>query len=151
MEHAFIESQWRSFAKLVTWRIFITISNTVNTFLLTGSWVLGFQVAAMALILGTVIFYVHDRLWDMIPWGKKDKIETQLRIIVRNVTYRIAVSCMHIFNGYYASGDIWVGVKLAAMSAVSNSIIYFLHEEGWNFIPWGRKKPVDIETDVVYK
>jgi len=61
----------RSLAKVITWRILVTITNTVGGFLASGSWIVGLGVASFALVVNSILYFFHERTWNVADWGKK--------------------------------------------------------------------------------
>jgi uncharacterized membrane protein len=69
----FIEWHKRSIAKIVSWRFVITAANFGYTFAVTGDWRAGLAVAGIAAIFNSIIYYLHERAWNVISWGKEVK------------------------------------------------------------------------------
>lgn len=65
------DTQTRSIVKSITYRILIVISVFVITFVTTGRWDLAAGITGITAISGTIIYYVHERVWSLIHWGKK--------------------------------------------------------------------------------
>ena len=63
----------RSLAKVITWRILVTITNTVGGFLASGSWMVGLGVASFALVVNSILYFFHERAWNVADWGKRVK------------------------------------------------------------------------------
>ena len=61
----------RSLVKVITWRVLVTITNTVGGFLASGSWMVGLGVASFALVVNSVLYFFHERAWNASDWGKK--------------------------------------------------------------------------------
>ena len=61
----------RSLAKVITWRVLVTITNTVGGFLASGSWMVGIGVASFALVVNSILYFFHERAWNAADWGKK--------------------------------------------------------------------------------
>ena len=66
-----LEKAVRSLGKVVTWRVLVTITNTVGGFLASGSWMVGLGVASFALVINSILYYFHERAWNRIDWGKR--------------------------------------------------------------------------------
>ena len=66
----FKETQWRTIAKIITWRILLTIVNFTYTYIATGNWKAGLAVAGMAAVFNTFIYWSHERIWNRVSWGK---------------------------------------------------------------------------------
>lgn len=73
-----MESHFRSIMKAVTWRA----GGTVVTFLVAWMMTRRFELAAQIGILDTTIklaaFYIHERLWMKISFGKLKPPEYQI-------------------------------------------------------------------------
>lgn len=54
----------RAIAKAVTWQIAGLFCSTGVGFMLTGSLVAGGQFAVASAAVGTVMFVLHERIWD---------------------------------------------------------------------------------------
>lgn len=67
----FFEHHKRSLAKTVTYRILIVISTFIVTFLITGRLDLTLGITVVANIINTLLYYIHERAWNNIHWGKK--------------------------------------------------------------------------------
>ena len=65
-----VERAFRSLGKVVTWRIAVTITNPVGGFLARGSWMVGLGVAGFALVVNSILYFFHERIWNRINWGK---------------------------------------------------------------------------------
>jgi uncharacterized membrane protein len=66
----FIERFNRTVLKVISWRVVITASNVLVTFIVTGNWKAGFAVAGIMTVINTVIYTLHERAWNRIQWGK---------------------------------------------------------------------------------
>lgn len=61
----------RSLAKVITWRVLVTITNTVGGFLASGSWVVGLGVAGFALVVNSILYFFHERAWNRTDWDRQ--------------------------------------------------------------------------------
>lgn len=68
---AFVERTQRSIVKTITYRGLILISNFTITYILTGSLSLATGVASASFFVNTIIYYLHERVWNIVTWGKK--------------------------------------------------------------------------------
>lgn len=66
-----LDQNRRSVAKAISWRV----TGTIDTFLL--SWLISGEVKLAGAIAGTEVltkvflFYLHERLWNRVKWGKQ--------------------------------------------------------------------------------
>jgi uncharacterized membrane protein len=70
----FVDGQPRTISKSVTWRLLITFNNFMIPYLTTGSWQSAVQFLALATLFNIIIYYGHERIWNLFAWGKKEVI-----------------------------------------------------------------------------
>lgn len=67
----FVEGIFRSIGKSLTWRILITMSNILIPYFTTGSFGQALAFLGLATIINVAIYYLHERAWNKITYGKK--------------------------------------------------------------------------------
>jgi len=73
----FYETHTRTIAKICTWRVLLTGVNFTYTYVVTGDWRAGLAVAGLAAIFNSFIYWGHERVWNSIVWGKREKDDIQ--------------------------------------------------------------------------
>ena len=64
--------EWsRTIYKAVTWRICITTNNFLVPYMLTGSFEKAMMFLSISSIINTVIYIVHERIWNRVRWGRE--------------------------------------------------------------------------------
>jgi uncharacterized membrane protein len=66
-----METYARSIAKTVSWRIVATLTTMLLVFIFTGNLAVTGGVGATELVAKTVIYYVHERVWNLTSFGRK--------------------------------------------------------------------------------
>jgi uncharacterized membrane protein len=66
----FYEKVMRSLGKVVSWRILVTITNFIGGWLASGFWKVGIGVVGFALIVNSILYFFHERIWNKINKGK---------------------------------------------------------------------------------
>jgi uncharacterized membrane protein len=70
---------------------------------------------------------------------KKSKhTETHLRTLVKTITYRIIIIVSIFTITYFTTGEISDALAITSITAVTGTILYYLHERIWNNIHWGK-------------
>jgi uncharacterized membrane protein len=64
------EAHTRSIAKAISWRITGSIDTFVLSLLITGSFKLAGSIASVEVITKITLYYVHERAWACVPWGR---------------------------------------------------------------------------------
>jgi uncharacterized membrane protein len=67
-----MESKRRSFTKSLTWRVFALLITIFISFAILRSWETSLIIAVASNFLKTVFYYIHERLWARISWGRKE-------------------------------------------------------------------------------
>jgi len=70
-----IESHFRSIVKATSYRLIGRIVTFVVAWILTGKFELAAQIGLLDTVLKIGAFYGHERLWNKIPLGRKQKPE----------------------------------------------------------------------------
>jgi len=65
------EAHHRSLAKAVSWRATGSIDTFIISFFITGKFALAGSIAATELITKIALYYGHERVWALIPWGRR--------------------------------------------------------------------------------
>ena len=65
------DSSTRSLAKAVSWRLTGTIDTFIISYLITGQALIASGIAFTEIMTKVFLFWVHERVWNRIGWGKK--------------------------------------------------------------------------------
>jgi adenylylsulfate kinase len=68
----------RSVGKAVSWRILGTLATSIIVFIFTHRWGLSLFVGAMEFVSKIGLFWVHERVWDRLAYGR---VETKPSVI----------------------------------------------------------------------
>jgi uncharacterized membrane protein len=69
------EAHSRSLIKAVSWRIVGSIDTFVISFFVTGHWKAAASIASVESVTKIILFYLHERAWHVIPWGRGKLVE----------------------------------------------------------------------------
>jgi len=67
------EAHSRSLVKAVSWRITGSIDTFVISFIITGHAMLAGSIAGTELLTKILLYYFHERIWAIIPWGHRGR------------------------------------------------------------------------------
>lgn len=140
---SFTEKHPRTIAKVVTWRVLITVSHMVNALIVTGSLLMGVKIAGLALVINSALFWIHDRLWNIFQWNRKENeklnfSEGQPRSISKILTWRVLITASNFFIPFVITGSWGSAAIFAGMATVVNMVLYWSHERLWNWVKWGK-------------
>lgn len=64
------ENLKRSIVKTISWRVVGTLDTVAISYLITGTLALAFSIGAVELVTKMVLYFLHERAWNTIKWGK---------------------------------------------------------------------------------
>ena len=83
------ESPIRSIIKTISWRIIATGTTIIIAYLFTGDTETALQIGSAEVIIKLVIYYIHERAWTNVKWGKyREKNKIIRAIKLRNIKRR---------------------------------------------------------------
>ena len=65
-----VDSHRRSVVKAISWRIVATLTTMSVVFVLTRKIVLMLEVGLLDIVAKLAFYYLHERVWGKIRWGK---------------------------------------------------------------------------------
>ncbi len=73
-----METHIRSIAKAITWRLGATIITFVVAWILTRKFELAAQIGVLDTAIKLGAFYMHERMWNRLSFGKGQPPEYQI-------------------------------------------------------------------------
>lgn len=65
------DSHLRSVVKALSWRILGTLDTVLISWFITGKIALALSIGGIELITKMVLYFFHERFWNIIKWGKQ--------------------------------------------------------------------------------
>jgi len=135
------ETQLRTVSKLVIYKI---ISMLVSYFLALSfgaNTAQALTMSVVALTIGSLHYYLYDRLWLFISWRRDEGNDSTLRSVVKTIVYRITVIIVMMITARMVFMDSnWEAFLMAAIKFCTHAITYFTLERVYNRISWGKIK-----------
>jgi len=69
------ERKSRSLVKAISWRVVALVVLGTVSYIVTGTWEETTLITAIYSVLQIFIYFLHERGWDLIKWGKPDAID----------------------------------------------------------------------------
>lgn len=69
-----MDSKFRSLIKTISWRLTGTLATFIISYAILRDISVSGSIAIIQLTANSIIFYFHERLWNVISWGK-DKLD----------------------------------------------------------------------------
>lgn len=136
------EKQTRTLAKLIAYRVFSFVTSILLTLAFGGTHIQAAMMAFSGLAIGSVHYYLYERLWLLIKWQRDTNgVDSRRRSITKAVIYRITVLfvMMAMARVIFISDNV-TAFLLALTKFTLNAIAYFILERMFNKFEWGKIK-----------
>jgi len=61
----------RSLVKTISWRITGSGATLGISYLISGNFVIASSIASIQLVSNTILYFIHERIWNKITWGQQ--------------------------------------------------------------------------------
>ena len=68
-----MERKVRSLVKALTWRLVASATTGIVVFLFTSDPPLSFWAMTVDFIIKLILYYIHERVWNRVRWGRMDR------------------------------------------------------------------------------
>ncbi len=65
-----MENRIRSILKTLSWRILASLDTFLIAWIISGSISVGGWIAGVEIVTKLFLYYLHERMWNKIKWGK---------------------------------------------------------------------------------
>ena len=133
-----METQARSLAKTVSWRVIATAMTFVVSYFWLQDVASSLALAIVANLLKTLAYYAHERGWNSCSWGRYAYSEGRLRSVVKSMSWRAVAAIITLGASYFWLPDLKDALLFVAAAMTVKALIYYFHERFWNGVQWGR-------------
>lgn len=60
----------RSLVKTITWRLTGSGATFGIGYLISGNFIVAGSIASVQLVINTLLYFIHERVWTRIKWGR---------------------------------------------------------------------------------
>jgi uncharacterized membrane protein len=68
---ALSDTSRRSLVKTITWRVTGSGATFLISYAIAGNFAIAGTIAVVQLVSNTVLYFVHERVWNCIKWGRR--------------------------------------------------------------------------------
>ena len=86
------EKPYRSVAKTISWRTVGTLDTMIVSYFVTGSLVMAASIGSIEVITKMILYYFHERAWNVVRWGKMKVYVRHYNMLRRRVIRRIFIA-----------------------------------------------------------
>lgn len=141
------ESHTRTLTKTVVYRILSVIAIILLSLAFGASDAVAGVLGLGSVVLGTVAYYIHDRVWLKFSWLTDHNSESRWRSLIKSVTYRlIAMGLAFTMAKLFLTNSNSAAAAFTIAQMAINFVLFFIVERVFNLIAWGR---VNDELDEI--
>ena len=151
------DSHLKSVLKGFSWRLVGTIDTIVIAFFWTGDYSKALKIGAIEVFTKIALYYLHERIWLKIKWGKDNK-DAHGKSVAKGFVWRVVAAIDTFGISYFIlneSVDVFqLAAKITSTELVTKVPLYYLHERLWMRINIGNSKNepevsiAEVELDV---
>lgn len=134
------ETHSRTLLKTIAYRVLCTIAIYLIAVALGAESAASGTLALTIVVLGTVLYYAHDRVWNLIDWHK-DSVgqESARRSIVKTIAYRLLTVVIAVILARLIITDSnQMAISFAVSQFIVNMLLYYAVERAFNKLHMGR-------------
>ena len=131
------EAHLRSFAKAVSWRFIGSMDTFILSFLVTGNAVWAVSIASAEAVTKITLYYLHERAWRLVPWGRNDPAH-HARAVTKGASWRAIATLDTFLLSWLVTGHIGKAGTIASFETVTKIALFYIHEQAWARVSWGR-------------
>ena len=128
----------RSLVKGISWRILATTDTFIIAFIFFGSLHIALPIAATEIFTKILLYYLHERQWNLMSWGRSVNAPTHLRSTVKGISWRLIGSLDTVFISFIYTGNPAGSFKVGTSEVFTKVALFYIHERIWSLITWGR-------------
>lgn len=132
------DSKIRSLIKGISWRCIGTIDTFIVALFYFGDIKLAVPIAGTEVLTKVVLYYLHERGWNFIKWGRKENEPSHFRSVTKGISWRFFGTLDTIFISFIISGNPLASIKIGFTEVLTKIIFFYFHERLWAKIKWGR-------------
>ena len=65
-------------------------------------------------------------------------IEKVNRTLIKVISWRVVITASNFLLTFFLTGSWQTGLAFVGLATIVNTLVYALHERGWNYIQWGK-------------
>ena len=136
------ETRKRTIVKAIVYRILSVVAIVILSLLFGASTQSAGLMGLVVVVVGTTIYYIHDRLWLLTGWARDfTGVDNIKRSIIKTIVYRILVMIAGFITVKIVLGSTNSdAVAFTIAQAIINLMFFYILERIFNLISWGKIK-----------
>jgi uncharacterized membrane protein len=133
-----MDSNLRTVVKTFSYRTAVAISIFLAALAMNYSAGFGLTFVIMSYTVGFLSFFVQERIWNLVRWGRRGLRDTKIRSVVKTITWRVWSFFVLFVLGLILGLKSTDAVEWSIVTNVLFLVVHYVHERVWNLIQWGK-------------
>jgi uncharacterized membrane protein len=133
-----VDSNFRTVVKTFSYRTAVAISIFLAALAMNYSAGFGLTFVVMSYTVGFLSFFVQERIWNLVHWGREGMHDTKIRSVVKTITWRVWSFFVLFVLGLILGLKSTDAVEWSIVTNVLFLVVHYVHERVWNLIQWGK-------------
>jgi len=134
-----LDSHIRTIAKTFSYRTAVAVSIFLAALAMNYSAGFGLAFVVLSYTVGFASFWIQERIWNRIHWGKRDGSDLRRRSVAKTVTWRIWSFFVLTVVGALMGLSAESAVEWAIVTNILFIVVHYMHERVWNLVSWGKQ------------
>lgn len=131
-----MESNLRTIVKTLSYRTAVAISIFIASIVMSYGAGFGLKFVILVYTLGSLTFYIQERLWLKVKWGMEGTHELHKRTVAKTITWRIWSLIVLFVFGMVMGLQSSDAVEWTIVTNILFVVVHYVHERAWNLISW---------------
>jgi uncharacterized membrane protein len=105
----------------------------------------GISFVILSYTVGFLSFWIQERIWNRVSWGKSGLVDLKRRSLAKTVTWRawsfVVLAVVGILMGLTTEH----AVEWSIVTNILFVVVHYAHERAWNLLQWGRQEKLEQE------
>ncbi|MCS6795027.1 MAG: DUF2061 domain-containing protein [Raineya sp.] len=131
----------RHLAKAISWRITGSVDTFVVGWIFTQHIPTATAISVIEFVSKIFLFYLHEKVWEKISWGKTAGFETHYRSFTKAFSWRIVGTLDTMLISFLLTQKVVWALQIGTVEFFSKIFLYYLHERIWQYFSRKTIKP----------
>lgn len=134
-----MDTNLRTFAKTFSYRTAVAVSIFIAALVMDYSAGFGLTFVVLSYTVGFASFWVQEKIWNLVKWGKIGVDDLKIRSAVKTITWRIWSFFVLFVLGMVLGLQADHAVEWSIVTNILFIVVHYVHERVWNRISWGKQ------------
>lgn len=134
----FKDTNIRTIVKTFSYRTAVAISIFLAALAMDYSAGFGLTFVVLSYTVGFASFWIQEKIWNLIKWGKIDSHDLKRRSLAKTVTWRIWSFLVLAVIGMIMGLSSTSAIEWSIVTNILFVVVHYAHERVWNRINWGK-------------